>query len=75
MAIKYLDMKIPKDIDEAVALNKEKVERQAHRRQCILLSRYDLVINRGKMIVVPIDYEQSERSLPDWAEREYELLK
>ena len=46
MAIKYMDIKIPRDIDEAVALNNdERVDRHANKKQAIFLSKYDVVIN------------------------------
>ena len=74
MAVKYLDIKIPKNIDEAVALNNEvRVERQVHKKQGVRLSRYDVVINQGKMSVVPIDYKSDK--LPEWAQRELQMYE
>lgn len=53
MAIKYLESKIPRDIDEAVILNSNQgeEERPAHRKQEIFLSKYNVVIRGGKMLV------------------------
>ena len=48
MAIKYLDQKIPKNVDEAVQLNTVHREvKKPHNKHGIFLSKYDLVINQG----------------------------
>ena len=52
MAIKYLEMKVPKDIDEAGKLNKSNDEPAAsHRKNKIYRSKYNLIISEGKMVV------------------------
>ena len=60
-AIKYLDLKIPKNIDEAAKLNISPTEIM-HKKNRIYPSKYSLIITQGKMVVTEDDPE-----LPDFS--------
>lgn len=80
-AIKYLDTKIPRNIEEAAELNKSEAEtRPLHKKGQIYLSKYNLVVTGGKMIVEKCDYDQDaekhdDKDLPQWARKELDMLK
>lgn len=61
-AIKYLDRKIPKDIDTAVRLAKEE--------KCAFVSKYSLVVRNGKTALME---QKVEGNLSDWASEEGKL--
>ena len=65
MAIKYLESKIPKNIDEAAELNRGQASSQPHKKNKIYLSKYNVVVTKGQMIVEKCNYDSDEtESLP-----------
>ena len=46
-AIKYLDQKIPRNMYDAVELNKSQTATQPHRKSKIYLSKYNVVVSNG----------------------------
>ena len=79
-AIKYLEQKIPRSIDEAATLNPSQdgddntPVSAPHKRTKIYPARYNMVITGGQVVVETCDYSKTE-SLPDWATLEMNMLE
>ena len=61
-AIKYLDAKVPKNIDEAAMLSNSEKDPLAHKKNRIYPSKYNLIITQGKMMVEHCDINLEDRS-------------
>lgn len=75
-AIKYLEIKVPKNIDEAGTLNAAaSATPLPHKKNCIYLSKYNMIITRGKMLVETCNFSNSSGNMPQWAQTELMMLE